>query len=65
MANQLKPFRGVMPLTPEKVAQALITGLNKGSSEILVGWQSYLAVWCQRLFPWLLNRILAITSPAV
>ncbi len=56
MANNLKLFRGVRPMTPEKVAQAMIAGLNRGSSEILVGWQSYLAVWCQRLFPWLLNR---------
>ena len=64
MANNLKTFRGVRSLTPEKVAQAMIVGLNKGSSEILVGWQSYLAVWCQRLFPWLMNRILAIASPS-
>ncbi len=65
MANNLKLFRGVRPMTPEKVAQAAIAGLNRGSSEILVGWQSYLAVWCQRLFPWLLNRILVFASPSV
>ncbi len=65
MAKNLKLFRGVMPMTPEKVAQAMIVGLNSGSSEILVGWQSYLAVWCQRLFPWLLNRILVFASPSV
>ena len=65
MANQLKLFRGVMPLTPERVAQAMIVGLNSGSSEILVGWQSYLAVWCQRLFPWLLHRLLMFAAPSV
>ena len=65
MANQLKLFRGVMPLTPERVAQAMIFGLNSGSSEILVGWQSYLAVWCQRLFPWLLHRLLMFAAPSV
>ena len=65
MANNLKLFRGVMPMTPEQVAEAMIVGLNSGSSEILVGWQSYLAVWCQRLFPWLLNRILLLASPSI
>ncbi len=65
MANQLKLFRGVMPLTPERVAQAMIVRLNSGSSEILVGWQSYLAVWCQRLFPWLLHRLLMFAAPSV
>jgi 3-oxoacyl-[acyl-carrier protein] reductase len=63
MAKGLKLFRGVMPVTPEKVAQALVKGLNKGSSEILVGWQSHLAVWCQRLAPWLLDKILQMAAP--
>ena len=27
--------------------------------------QAYLAVWCQRLFPWLINRILVFASPSV
>ena len=63
MAHNLKPFRWVMPMTPEKVASALISGLDKDSGEILVGWQSYLAVWCQRLFPWLLDKILMLTAP--
>ena len=49
MANNLKLFRWVIPMTPEKVAQALVSGLCKNSGEILVGWQSYLAVWCQRI----------------
>ena len=65
MANQLKLFRGVMPLTPERVAQAMMVGLHSGSSEILVGWQSYLAVWGQRLFPWLLHRLLMFAAPSV
>ena len=65
MANNLKLFRWVMPMTPEKVAQALVKGLYKNSGEILVGWQSYLAVWCQRIFPWLLNKILRLSAPTV
>ena len=63
MAHNLQLFRWVMPMSPEKVAQALITGLYKDSAEILVGWQSHLAVWCQRLFPWLLERILFMAAP--
>jgi 3-oxoacyl-[acyl-carrier protein] reductase len=63
MARQLKLFRGVLPLTPQQVAQALIAGLRKGKSEILVGWQSHLAVWGQRLAPWLLEKILKMAAP--
>lgn len=63
MSRSLKLFKGVMPVTAQKVAQALIFGLNQGKSEILVGWQSHLAVWCQRFAPWLLEKILLITNP--
>jgi 3-oxoacyl-[acyl-carrier protein] reductase len=38
-------------------------GLEHNSSEILVGWQSHLAVWCQRFAPWLLDRILQWSMP--
>ena len=67
MARNLKLFRWVMPMTPEKVARALVLGLyrNKNSGEILVGWQSYLAVWCQRIFPQLLQRILMLSAPTI
>ena len=63
MVRDLKLFRWVMPMTPEKVAQALIKGIEKDSSEILVGWQSHLALWCQRIFPWLLEKILLLAAP--
>ncbi|HEY9771143.1 MAG TPA: SDR family NAD(P)-dependent oxidoreductase [Coleofasciculaceae cyanobacterium] len=65
MARELKLFRWVMPMTPEKVAQALVSGLYKNSGEILVGWQSYLAVWGQRIFPRLMQRILMIAAPSI
>ena len=65
MTRQLKLFRWVMPMTPEKVARTLVTGLYKNSGEILVGWQSYLAVWCQLIFPRLMQRILAVAAPTV
>ena len=65
MVRELKLFRWVMPMTPQRVAQALIAGLQKDAAEILVGWQSYLAVWCQRLAPWLLDRILSLATPGL
>ena len=65
MARNLRLFRWVMPMTPERVARALISGLYKNSGEILVGWQSYLAVWCQRIFPQLLEKILLFSAPTV
>ena len=64
MIRDLKLFRWVMPMTAEEVAQALIKGIEKDSSEILVGWQSHLALWCQRIFPWLLEKILLLAAPS-
>ncbi|MDB9344988.1 SDR family NAD(P)-dependent oxidoreductase [Nodularia spumigena CS-586/05] len=63
MARDLKLFRWVIPMNPEEVAQVLVSGLQKDAPEILVGWQSHLAVWCQRLAPWLLEIILQIATP--
>ena len=63
MARDLKLFRWVIPMNPEQVAEVLVSGLQKDAPEILVGWQSHLAVWCQRLAPWLLEIILQIATP--
>jgi len=63
MVRELQWFRWVVPTTTEKVAQALVAGLHKESPEILVGWQSHLAVWCNRLAPWLLEKVLLIAAP--
>lgn len=63
MVSGLKLFRGVTTITPEQVAKALITGLKQDRSEILVGWQSYLAIWCQNLAPWLLEIVLNLAKP--
>lgn len=63
MAKNLQLFRFVVPMKAEQVAQALIAGLEKDSSEILVGWQSHLAVWCQGIAPWLMEKILLMASP--
>lgn len=63
MVRDMRLFRWVIPMTPQEVAQVLVAGLSKNSPEILVGWQSHLAVWCQRLAPWLLEFILRIATP--
>jgi 3-oxoacyl-[acyl-carrier protein] reductase len=63
MVKELKQFRWVLPLTPQRVAKTLIQGLRSGKTEILVGWQSYLAVYCQNLAPWLMDRIILFSMP--
>lgn len=65
MVRGLKLFRWILPMTPEQVARTLVVGLRRDASEILVGWQSHLAVWCQRLAPWLMEKILLMASPLV
>ena len=63
MTQKLQRFRGVQSMTPEQVAKALIIGLRRETPEILVGFQSHLAIWCQRYFPRLLNAVLNLTAP--
>ncbi len=63
MVRDLQLFRWVVPMTTQQVAQALITGLRKDTSEILVGWQSHLAVWCSRIAPWFLEKVLLMAAP--
>ena len=65
MASNLEWFRWVSIMTPKQVAEALIAGLDREAPEILVGWQSHLAVWCHRLFPFLMEKILLMASPKV
>ncbi|MBD1999022.1 SDR family NAD(P)-dependent oxidoreductase [Leptolyngbya sp. FACHB-541] len=63
MVRNFRWFRWVVPSTPEQVARSLIAGLQKGTPEILVGWQSYLAVWGNRLMPLLMERISRWATP--
>jgi 3-oxoacyl-[acyl-carrier protein] reductase len=63
MARSLHLFKWVIPMTPQQVAKKLVTGLERGSNEILVGWQSYLAIWCDRLIPPLMETILRWAAP--
>lgn len=63
MARNLQWFRWIVPTTPQQVAKALVAGLKRGSTEILVGWQSYLAVCGNRVAPWLMEKILQFAAP--
>jgi 3-oxoacyl-[acyl-carrier protein] reductase len=63
MVRELQWFRWVMPHTSQEVARALTNGLDKGSTEILVGWQSHLAVLGNRIAPWLMERFLQLAAP--
>jgi 3-oxoacyl-[acyl-carrier protein] reductase len=63
MARDLHRFRWVIPTSPEAVARVLVASLDKESAEILVGWQSHLAVWCSRIAPGVLERVLRIAAP--
>jgi 3-oxoacyl-[acyl-carrier protein] reductase len=63
MVRDLKWFRWVIPMTPQRVARALVAGLQKESPEILVGWQSHLAVLANRIAPWLLEKVLRLAAP--
>ena len=63
MARNTQRFRWVASMTPEKVAKVFVSSLAKESPEILVGWQSHLAVWGNRLAPRLLEWWLQLTAP--
>lgn len=63
MVKEMQPFRWVQATQPEQVAAAMMAGVERGHGEILVGWQSHLAVLCDRFAPWLLNQIIRWTQP--
>ena len=63
MVRELQWFRWVVPMTSRRVAQALVTGLNRETPEILVGWQSHLVLWCNRIAPGLLEKLLLMAAP--
>ena len=63
MVDDFDWFKWVVPVTPEKVASALIRGLQRGSSEILVGWQSYATVWLNRLMPGVVELMVRMAAP--
>ncbi|NJO77709.1 MAG: SDR family NAD(P)-dependent oxidoreductase [Cyanobacteria bacterium RM1_2_2] len=56
MVRHFQWFRWVVPMSPQQVAKVFVDGLIQERSEILVGWQSHLAVWCSYLAPGLLEK---------
>ncbi|MEB3360088.1 MAG: SDR family oxidoreductase [Synechococcales bacterium] len=64
MVREMHWFRWVVPIRPDQVAIALVRGLQQGKSEILVGWQSHLAVWANRMVPGLVDRVIQLASPS-
>lgn len=63
MVQNFQWFRWIMPTTPQKVAQTLVAGLERESTEILVGWQSHIAVWGNRLLPCLVETVSRLAAP--
>jgi 3-oxoacyl-[acyl-carrier protein] reductase len=63
MVRDFHWFRFVQPMTPEQVAKALVRGLDSQCPEILVGWQTHLAVLGNRIAPTLLEKVVQWTSP--
>ncbi|MDJ0702759.1 MAG: hypothetical protein QNJ46_05715 [Leptolyngbyaceae cyanobacterium MO_188.B28] len=47
---------------PEQVAKALVKGLDNGSNEILVGWQSKVSSLFNRLVPGLMERVISFSQ---
>jgi 3-oxoacyl-[acyl-carrier protein] reductase len=64
MVRDMQQFRWVVPMTPERVADALVKGLRRNGPEIVVGWQGVLVIWCNRLFPKLVEQLIALASPS-
>ncbi|HEY9696274.1 MAG TPA: SDR family NAD(P)-dependent oxidoreductase [Trichocoleus sp.] len=63
MVQNLRWFRWVVPTTAQKVAQTLTTGLQRETPEILVGWQSHLVAWANRIAPWLVEKLSFLAAP--
>jgi 3-oxoacyl-[acyl-carrier protein] reductase len=63
MVRDLQLFRGLVPMSPQRVAQALIRGIERNDREIIIGWQSHLAVWGNYLVPRLVDRVVQLASP--
>ncbi|MEB3210589.1 MAG: SDR family NAD(P)-dependent oxidoreductase [Leptolyngbyaceae bacterium] len=65
MVRRFALFRGMMPVSAQRVAKALVCGLRRDASEIVVGWQGRLALWGDRLAPWLIKKIVRLLSPSI
>jgi 3-oxoacyl-[acyl-carrier protein] reductase len=63
MVRDMSLFRWMVPMSPQRVAQALMRGIDRDKHEIIIGWQSHLAVWGSYLFPRLVEWVVQLASP--
>jgi 3-oxoacyl-[acyl-carrier protein] reductase len=63
MVRDMSLFRWMVPMSPQRVAQALIRGIDRDQHEIIIGWQSHLAVWGSYLVPRLVEWVIQLASP--
>lgn len=63
MVRDLRWFRWVAPVSSQTVARTLVGGLKQDTPEILVGWQSHLAILGHRLVPNAVERLLRWAAP--
>ena len=63
MVRDLQLFRWVVPMSPQRVAQALIRGIEQDRHEIAIGWQSHLAMLGNYFVPRLLERAIRFAAP--
>jgi 3-oxoacyl-[acyl-carrier protein] reductase len=45
-------------LTPQPTAKAMVAGFKRRNSEIAVGWQGRMTVWCDRILPGLVDCLM-------
>ncbi len=63
MVRDLQLFRWVVPMSPQRVAQALVVGISRDQPEITIGWQSHLAILGNYLVPRLLEQVIQLAAP--
>jgi 3-oxoacyl-[acyl-carrier protein] reductase len=63
MVRDLKLFRWVVPMSPQRVAQSLVRGIERGDREVTLGWQSHLAVLGNYFTPHLLELVMRLAAP--
>jgi 3-oxoacyl-[acyl-carrier protein] reductase len=63
MIRDLKLFRWVVPMSPQRVAQSLVRGIGRDANEVTLGWQSHLAVLGNYFAPRLLELVMQLAAP--
>jgi 3-oxoacyl-[acyl-carrier protein] reductase len=63
MVRDMSLFRWMVPMSPQRVAQALIYGIDRDQHEIVIGWQSHLAIWGSYVAPRLVEWFIQLASP--